>query len=152
MCLTGSEGSVEACDDTPARVHTLTHTHTEQSGEVAYFKDEGVCACMGLYSVRVSVCGFPVLQLQDQARTGSWMWVNCDLAISLPGGDKSSPCWCVNRSVITSSCHDCLRMRASGNLHCRSLTDTMGGKKTLSISFIRLSVSFEGVSQQMSRC
>ena len=90
---------------------------------------------MGLYSVRVSVCGFPVLQLQDQARTGSWMWVNCDLAISLPGGDKSSPCWCVNHSVITSSCHDCLRMRASGNLHCRSLTDTRGGKHSASLSY-----------------
>lgn len=69
---------------------------------------QGVC-------VRLRICW-------DQARTGSWMWVNCDLAISLPGGDKSSPCWCVNRSVITSVCHDCLRMQASENLHCRSFS------------------------------
>lgn len=46
------------------------------------FEHEGGCTC-------VSVGGFSILQLRDQAWTGSSMWVNCDLAISLPGGDKS---------------------------------------------------------------
>lgn len=52
-----------------------------------------VCACVGVcLALPRRLC---VWQLRDQARAGSPMWVNCDLAISLPGGDKSSPCWCV---------------------------------------------------------
>lgn len=87
------------------------------------FESVWMVACTGMSAV--SGCLPLVASHQwDQARAGSWMWVNCDLAISLPGGDKFSPCWCVNRSVITSACHDCLRMQASGNLHCRSFSLT----------------------------
>lgn len=128
--MTGNEGLVQACGD------TLAHTHMSNAEQkdilfrvwclrvgVLFFFSSFFLEHVDVCAVMLSVCGSPVLQLRDQAQTGSPMWVNCDLAISLPGGDKSSPCWCVNHSVITSSCHDRLRMQASGNLHCRCFTD-----------------------------
>lgn len=116
--------------------HWCTHTCRTRSRKTS-FLGFGVCVLaeccffflffflehVDVCAVMVPVSGSPVLQLWDQAQTGSPMWVNCDLAISLPGGDKSSPCWCVNHSVITSSCHGRLRMQASGNLHCRCFSD-----------------------------
>lgn len=112
----------------------------------------GVCVHACDCTLSKSLCvASPSRSCGIRPRTGSSMWVNCDLAISLPGGDKSSPCWwCVNHSVITSSCHDCLRMQASGNLHCRSFTDT-GGKNTQRL-FHSAQRQLKGVSHQMSRC
>lgn len=137
--MTGNEGLVEACGDTPAHACMWKKEEKDTScGSAAAprwsFLSMWMFVCVQCHSVCVWL---PRLQLRDQARTRSSMWVNCDLAISLPGGDKSSSCWSVNHSVITSSCHDCLRMQASGNLHCRSFTDTRE-KHTASL-FVQLS-------------
>lgn len=147
--MTGNEGSVQACGDT--RAHT--HMWNKAKPPVAV----GGCTLTGLLSMWMFICeqchGVCVWlrcsQLWDQARTGSSMWVNCDLAISLPGGDKSLPCWCVSHSVITSSCHDCLRMRASGNLHCRSFTDTSG--ENIQHLFHAAQFHLLGIIHQISR-
>lgn len=45
----------------------------------------GVCATMCLCGVKVSVCGFSGIKPE----LGALMCINCDLAISLPGEDKS---------------------------------------------------------------
>lgn len=99
MCLTGNKGWVEACGDTLAHA---AHTHGINGRKTLYSVVVGSHTSIKQYLVRVrafvprkclqclSVCVWLLLmQLCDQAQTGSSMWVNCDLAISLPGGDKS---------------------------------------------------------------
>lgn len=133
--------------------HTSTRSaymwsEKQKDGWQAYLDGATDRAHVTVYGVKVSVCGFSVCSCGIKPGLGASMWVNCDLAISLPGGDKSQPCWCVSHSVITSSCHGCLRMQASGNLHCRSFT-WHKAKKTL---FYTAQCQFEAVCHQIKRC